>query len=177
MKKWIRKIVGHCVMVACSPVTWILLVLYCLTLFLTMKDAAKDLVLWKYMVTLPEPEVCALCADRGTAWDVPCLVKLETGEVAEIGVDQSVTLPKDAVYISPNLFCHDCRAKIADVIEAPDLFTEGYVLADLHDLKDIRIYPITDGAEYDIWGDTVEITQNRRSEGLTVLVTGHASDP
>ena len=171
MKKWIRKIVDHFVMVACSPVTWILMVLYCFALFSTMKDAAKDLTLWKYMVTLPEPKACALCADHGMVWDAPCLVKLETGEVAEITAEQSVTLPKEAVYISPNLFCHDCRAKIADVIAAPDLFTEGYVLTDLHDLKNIRIYPITDGAEYDIQGDTVEITQNKRSEGLTITVT------
>lgn len=170
MKKWLKKAGNHCLMVLNSPVTWILLVLYCFALLSTMTDAAKNLVLWKYMVTLPEPKVCALCTNCATVWDAPCLVTLETGEVAEIAADQSVTLPKDAAYIRPNLFCHDCRAKIAEVIEVQNLYTEGYVLADLHDLKNIRVYSIADGAEYDIWGDTVKIAQNKRSEGLTVTV-------
>lgn len=169
MKKWVKKVGRHCDMVACSPVTWILMILCCFALFSTMKDAAKYLALWKYMVTLPEPKYCALC--DGTAWDAPCLVTLATGDVAEIADGQSATLSKEGVYISPNLFCHDCRAKIGDVIEAQNLYTTGYVLADLHNLRDIRIYAIADGEEYEIQGYTVEIAQNQRSEGLTITVT------
>ena len=90
-----------------------------------------------------------------------------------ITAGQSVTLPKESVYIRPNLFCHDCRAKIGEAIEETELFTEGHVLADLYHLKDIRIYPLVAGEEYD--SCTVEIAQNKRSEGLTVTVTGHIS--
>lgn len=42
---------------------------------------------------------------------------------------------------------------------------DGYILADLYDLKNIRTYAVTDGAVYDILGYTVEVT------GQTVTVT------
>lgn len=144
----------------------------------------KETAVWRGLVMAAEPEQCALCADKGIMRTYPCLVKLATGQVGQIRLEEtegnicyyfmadcfaiakgsttSVTLPEKQQPIDPALFCRDCRTKLAEVS------TKGYVLADLHDAEDIRLYPVTDGAVYDIRGYTVEVS------GLTITVTGNS---
>lgn len=209
MKDRVQDIKKHCLTVICSPILWVSLMIVFIASFSLLFDAVKCLTLWKYMVTLPEPERCALCADRGYIDTYPCLINLHTGQVGQLRVNHAqigkwlnqnspdtvhsyfffsaslpvtnttdaqhstsmVTLPKEALYISPNLYCHDCRAKIAEAIEVERIFLNGYILADLHDLENIRLYPISDGAKYQINGCTVEVSKGKRSEGLTICVT------
>ena len=79
-----------------------------------------------------------------------------------------VTLPKDREWtrIYPALFCHDCRALLADTA------TEGYVLADLYDLSDITTYSIKDGAKYTIRDYDISISAQEEPDGLSIHVTG-----
>lgn len=69
--------------------------------------------------------------------------------------------------IVPALFCHDCRALLADTA------TEGYALLDLHDLDDIQAYAVEAGAEYTIRDYTVSIYKDKEADNLSVEVTGH----
>lgn len=208
MKGRFKAIRDHCLTVASSPLLWLCLMIVFAAAFALLSDSVKCSIFWKHMVSLPEPERCALCADAGYDGNCPCLVKLNTGEVGALGVFHEaeeledvgisdrdntgrflvaglwventadaqhsasiVTLPQKALYISPNLYCRDCRAKIAEVIETERILLDGYILADLSDLEHIRLYPITDGAIYDIHGYTVEVSREKRSEGFTIRVT------
>ncbi len=72
--------------------------------------------------------------------------------------------------IAPALFCHDCRALLADTA------TEGYALLDLYDLEDIQAYAVEAGAEYTIRDYTVSIYKDKENGGLKVEVTGHLFD-
>lgn len=72
--------------------------------------------------------------------------------------------------IAPALFCHDCRALLADTA------TEGYALLDLYDLEDIHAYAVEAGAEYTIRDYTVSIYKDKENGGLKVEVTGHLFD-
>ena len=69
--------------------------------------------------------------------------------------------------IAPALFCHDCRALLADTA------TKGYALLDLYDLEDIQAYAVEAGAEYTIRDYTVSIYKDKENDGLKVEVTGH----
>lgn len=85
----------------------------------------------------------------------------------------TVNIPKEALHIDPKLFCHDCRARIGEAIDGAALYTTGYVLADLYDLNNIRIYPIEEDAKYNIQGYTVEISKDKKTKELVVSVTGY----
>lgn len=78
-----------------------------------------------------------------------------------------VTLPKDREWtrIDPALFCHDCRALLADAA------TEGYILADLYNSSDITIYAIKDGAKYTIRDYDISISAQEEPDGLSIHVT------
>lgn len=209
MKRRLEDIADHCVTVMSSPLTWLFIVLHIMVLFSFIIFAIRNLGLWKHMVTLPEPERCALCTDKGIVRTYPCLVKLETGQIGQIRVydigseyleeinqfqetgvytygffvtdrfaentttaessTTSLTLPENPLYINPYLYCHDCRAKIGDVIEEERIYLEGYILVDLYDLENIQTYAITDGAEYNIRGYIVEVSEEKKQ--LTIAVT------
>lgn len=85
----------------------------------------------------------------------------------------TVTLPEEAKHINPSLYCRDCRAKIGEAVEDAGITDVGYVLADMYDPKHTRIYPIADGAEYDIQGYTVKVSKDKENKGLMVSVTGY----
>ena len=68
---------------------------------------------------------------------------------------------------APALFCHDCRALLADTA------TEGYALLDVYDLENIQAYAVENGAEYTIRDYTVSIYKDKENGGLKVEVTGH----
>lgn len=101
---------------------------------------------------------CYLC--QGIPQDEPCIVNLATGEIAvlsagsyghaelivtggisvitENGNSCKATFPTSGGDMNPDLFCDNCRS----LIEATP--NDGYVLADLHDLQNIQLYPIED---------------------------------
>lgn len=209
-----KRMAEFCLPVVKSWSMWLLAAVLCLFAFYQFATSgARDIALWKYMITLPEPEHCALCTDDGVVRTYPCLVKLETGQAGQIdvydigseylqGITQfqetgifttfsfiidlaefttteahsstsTLTIPKDSNYINPSLYCLNCRAKIAEVIDGAGITEVGYVLADMYDPEHIRIYPITDGAEYDIQGYTVKASKDKENKGLMVSVTGY----
>ena len=69
--------------------------------------------------------------------------------------------------ITPALFCHDCRALLADAA------TEGYALLDMYELENIQAFAVEDGAEYTIRDYTVSVYKDKENGGLKVEVTGH----
>lgn len=69
-----------------------------------------------------------------------------------------------------SLFCHDCRALLADTAAV------GYALVDLYDLEDIQAYAVEADAEYTIRDYTVSIYKDKENGGLKVEVTGHVFD-
>lgn len=96
------------------------------------------------------------------AYNGPCLVDLATGDITDVSVigdtgnmqitarkgisvmqlpeaHTSITLSGEDKTVNTALFCDDCLALIEAVPNS------GYVLADLRDLGDIRLYPIEDG--------------------------------
>jgi len=157
--------------------------------------ADEEIKFWKSLVVTEEPEVCALC-ETGAAYDRPCLVSLATGKVGQLETSWAqdgnyvryfgcaglsavedvkahtceVTLPEALDPMSAAYFCRDCRAKLAEVA------TEGYVLADLQDTNDFRLYPIAAGAAYEICGHAVTVSQDAKTERLTVFAENLPSD-
>lgn len=178
-----------------------------------INTAPRYIILWRRMITLPEPKHCVLCTDDRTVRTYPCLIKLSTGEHGQITVydigseylekiqqfqetgiyttfsfvadrcqttateahssTSTLTIPAKVDYINPSPYCLDCRAKIGNVLTPKMITKTDYVLADMYDLEHIRIYPILDGAEYDIQGYTVTISRDRASKDLEVSVTGY----
>ena len=69
--------------------------------------------------------------------------------------------------LDPALFCHDCRALMAETA------SEGYVLLDMYDLENIQAFVIEDGAEHSIRDYTVSIYKDKENGGLSVEVAGH----
>lgn len=84
-------------------------------------------------------------------------------------VDQTniARIGDDLGKLDPALFCHDCRALLAETA------SEGYVLLDMYDLENIQAFVIEDGAEYTIRDYTVAIYKDMENGGLSVEVTGH----
>lgn len=99
---------------------------------------------------------------EGFAYGGPCIVDLATGDITDVSVigdtgyiqmrthkgisvmqlpedHTSITLSGEDKTVNAALFCDDCLALIVAVPNS------GYVLADLHDLGDIRLYPIEEG--------------------------------
>jgi len=72
--------------------------------------------------------------------------------------------------IAPALFCHDCRALLANTA------TEGYVLLDMYDLENIQAFVIENGAEHTIRDYTVSVYKDKENGGLKVEVIGHLFD-
>ena len=86
-EKLSKRIIKFFDAVLSSPLIWLLLMGILIFSFLQVgKRAARDMLLWRYMITLPEPNHCALCTDDRTVRTYPCLVKLATGEHGEITV-------------------------------------------------------------------------------------------
>lgn len=77
-----------------------------------------------------------------------------------------VLVDRELLSFVPELYCRDCREKI----EAAGL-TGGYALADLYDPGGISVYPITEGAEYDIRG--YEVMVSSAGDDLRVTVNGY----
>lgn len=147
------------------------------------------------------PENCALCG--GLKHHAPCLVNLSTGQVGELAIYEphptlvgeiaeeqtgglfaflpcagltaiqdgdspscSVEIPDSHKKLNSQYFCRTCR----DLLES----AKGYVLADLYDLKQIRVYSIEDGAEYDIRDYHVSIQWDVENECNVMVNRPHS---
>lgn len=178
----------------------LLAVFFALGAFLRSIAAERDMALWKSLVLAPEPESCALCGggipyhapvlvDLSTGEtgelrvydpDPQCCYELaeeqSTGTFSFLAVagltgyrdtcDHTcrVTLPKTANSVDPALFCRSCRALLADTA------TEGYILADLYDVREIRAYAVKDGTKYTI--RDYAVSTQEETGGLSINVTG-----
>lgn len=164
--------------------------------------ADRDMVLWKSFVLTPESEICALCgsgipyhapvllnlstgeAGEIRVYDPDPRHRYELAEEQSTGTfsllhiagaagyrDTSnhtccVTLPEKESPIDPALFCRDCRALLADTT------TEGYILADLYNLRDMKVYAIKDNVKYTIRDYDISISTRTETGGLSINVTG-----
>lgn len=118
---------------------------------------------------------CYLC--EGLPYDGICLVDLATGSVAELapgndsghmaitfcggaavrtlaGEYSKASIPTEICEMDPSRFCDKCLRTILSITAG------GYVLADLHDLTNVKIYGIKSGASYTIRGAVVAITED-----------------
>lgn len=75
-------------------------------------------------------------------------------------------LPRKTDGLAPEYFCRDCRARIAEVS------CQGFILADLYDLADIRIYALSDETACSIRDYDVSVCPERREGFLSVEITG-----
>ena len=164
--------------------------------------ADREMSLWKSFVLTPEPEICALCGSGIPyhAPVLVNLSTGEAGEIRvydpdprhryELAEEQStgtfsllhiagaagyrdtsnhtccVTLPEKESSIDPAFFCRDCRALLADTA------TEGYILADLYNLRDMKVYAIKDNIKYTIRDYDISISTRKETGGLSINVTG-----
>ena len=161
-----------------------------------------EMTSWKSFVLTPEPEICALCgggipyhapvlvnlstgeAGEIRVYDPDPRHRYELAEEQSTGTfsllhiagaagyrDTSnhtccVTLPEKESPIDPALFCRDCRALLADTA------TEGYILADLYNLRDMKVYTIKDNVKYTIRDYDISISTRTETGGLSINVTG-----
>ena len=171
-------------------------------MFLRGITAERDMELWKSLVLTPEPEICAMCGNGIPyhAPVLVDLSTGETGELRVYDPDPrhpyepaekqstgtfslmqaaglsgcrdtcehscDITLPKKQDRLAPDSFCRGCRALLAGTAAG------GYILADLHDLNEIKTYAITDHAEYTIRDYAVSISRQKETGGLSVHITG-----
>lgn len=164
--------------------------------------ADREMASWKSFVLTPEPEICALCGSgipyhapvlvnlsTGEAGEI-CVYDPDPRHRYELAEEQStgtfsflhiagaagyrdtsnhtccVTLPEKESSIDPALFCRDCRALLADTA------TEGYILVDLYNLREITAYAIKDGTRYMIRDYDISISDQEETGGLSINVTG-----
>lgn len=161
-----------------------------------------EMALWESFVMTPEPETCALCgsgipyhapvllnlstgeAGEIRVYDPDPQHRYELAEEQSTGTfsflhiagaagyrDTSnhtccVTLPEKEPSIDPAFFCRDCRALLADTA------TEGYILADLYNLRDMKVYAIKDNVKYTIRDYDISISTQEETGGLSINVTG-----
>ena len=129
---------------------------------------------------------CYLC--EGLSYDGPCLVDLATGNGAELapgknsgymalsycgeavirtfaGEYSEAAIPMKNGDVNSYYFCDDCLQDIAEVADG------GYVLADVSDLDNVRLYEIEAGAIYEIGDQTVKVTEAEAIDQLLARVT------
>lgn len=75
-------------------------------------------------------------------------------------------LPRRADGLASEHFCRNCRARIAEVSR------QGFILADLYDLTDIRTYALSGEAACSIRDYDVAVRCGQRAGFLSVEVTG-----
>ena len=78
----------------------------------------------------------------------------------------SVEIPKKLEPMNMEHFCRECRAILAKTA------SEGFVLLDLFDLKEIKAYAVVEGTEYTIRDYAVTVYWDDATDGLTLEVRG-----
>ena len=145
----------------------------------------------------PEPERCSVCDYIPS--HAPCLVNLNTGEVGEIALyephyslvgeiaeeqrggyfsfmsvaglrghcvpEAHVTVPGGVEKYEEKYFCSTCRELLEPYAQC------GFVLADLRNPETPTIYPVEEGAEFEVRCYTVVITETDKGE-LDISVVG-----
>ena len=77
-----------------------------------------------------------------------------------------IYLPLEAPSLRQKHFCKECRVVLREFKEA------GFVLADVYDRDDVKVYGIPEGATYTIRDYDVTVRWNEEVEDLEVLVQG-----
>ena len=82
------------------------------------------------------------------------------------GHSSHVTLPKEQAAMKRSLYCHACREMLSAVS------TSGFVMLDLFVPDHVSVYPIKDGAEYEIRDYSIIVSDDEPSR-LRVDVIGN----
>ena len=77
-----------------------------------------------------------------------------------------VEIPEKLEPMDMEHFCRECRAILAKTA------SEGFVLLDLFDLKEIKAYAVVEGTEYTIRDYAVTVYWDDETDGLTLEVRG-----
>lgn len=78
-----------------------------------------------------------------------------------------VSIPRSSEEIEPIYFCRSCRASLAEVT------TNGYALLDLYDLDVIKVFPVEDGAVYEIRDYTVSVEWDKERSEFAIMAQGN----
>ena len=100
-----------------------------------------------------------------------CQLSMGAGTTAIRSTDNhscSASLPGDTGTAETAYVCPDCRTQL-EAVGAGD-----YVLADLYDLTDIHLYPLTEGATYTIRDYGASVSRDPDNGRLTITVLGLA---
>ena len=174
--------------------TW--LIKFCVVLLVI---TIVSLLIWQKEP--PEPERCSLCEyikchapcivslATGKAGELALYQPHDTlvGEISETSCNSifafvypaglsgrmttypwrmEVDIPMDRPKMDKSYFCSACR----DLLKP--YHNVGYVLMDNHDKSDIKIYPIEDGAEYEIRCYQISVTKDLEKNQLNLLEVG-----
>ena len=174
--------------------TW--LIKFCVVLLVI---SVVSLPIWKKEP--PEPERCSLCdyikchapcivsLGTGKAGELALYQPHDTlvGEISETSCNSiftfvypaglsgrmttypwrmEVDIPIDRQKMDRSYFCNACRELLKPYRN------DGYVLMDNHDKADIKIYPIEDGAEYEIRCYQISVTKDLEKNQLNLLEVG-----
>lgn len=155
--------------------------------------------LWQ--IDPPEPKHCGIC--DYIKCHAPCIVNLNTGEAGELDLyephytkvgelaeeqcnsvfcfvypagcsgtkttfpwELKLSIPITAQRIDRAKFCRNCRTLL-------ESYSGGYVVFDNHEKPDIKVYPIFDGAEYEMrcYSITIELDEEQNEYELTEIGT------
>lgn len=90
-----------------------------------------------------------------------------TGSVETYSHMHTIKIPEKSEGIVMEHFCGACRVVLASAA------TRGYALLDLRDLKNVRAYPLEEGAYYKIREYDVSIFRGQDDSEITVRVEGN----
>lgn len=155
-------------------------------------------VIW-FAVDPPEPKLCRLCDFIKS--HAPCLLNIATGEIGELALyephpalvgelaevqrggtlcffyaadckvtkltdpwELAVDVPAGESWVCASLFCRECREMLKGQ-------REGYLLVDLYHERPV-LYPISDGARYQIRCYSITVEEKDSGEKITIKLTG-----
>lgn len=153
---------------------------------------------------VPEPDFCALC--NPAPYHAPCLVNIKTGDITELSIyephavkvgevsevqrggymsismaggvfvrsspdDQQAhaMIPIGKAKLNKAEFCFECRDLLSST-------KTTYVLADLYDADNIKIYDIVDGLCCEMRCYEVSATYSDEKANIDITNTGHLLD-
>lgn len=124
--------------------------------------------------TVPSSKLCLLKLSTGNMIELPLdkdtghISMVFCGDAYAIGHDDgscTVRFPLEPQeVVNADLFCDDCLSSIAEVEN------NGYVLADVQNLENIRLYPISDDSGITIRGYCVSTDADRDTNSLMIKV-------
>ena len=160
---------------------------------------AVVIVIW-FTIDPLEPERCSICSFIKS--HAPCLVNLATGEIGELDLYQphyslvgelaenqwggtfsffyaagcegikltnpwelTIGVPAKVQKIQKSYFCQECREMLKDQ-------SAGYALIDLYDKENPKLYPIYDGASYQIRCYSVLVQEKCVREEYEIRIIG-----